>query len=1553
MDQSEEMDNMDAPPTGVAVIGMVGRFPGANDLDTFWRNIRDGVESITFFTDDQMAAAGADPELLKNASFVKARGVVDDIDQFDAGFFGYSNRDALLMDPQQRLFLQCSWEALEDAGYDPRTYRGLVGVYGGATASSYQSLLYANFDQLNADGLSVAIGNELPFLTTRVSYKLDLKGPSCPVQTACSTSLVAVHLACQGLLNAECDMALAGGVSLRLPQQAGYFYQEEGILSPDGHCRSFEAKANGTIFSNGAGIVVLKRLEDALADGDTVYAVIRGSAINNDGARRASFTAPGVGGQSQVIADALASAEIDPETITYLEGHGTATALGDSIEVQALTKAFATSKRGFCAIGSVKANIGHLDAAAGVAGLIKTVLAMQNRQLPPTAHFEKPNPDIQFESTPFYVNAKLREWTRMPGTPRRAGVSSFGFGGTNAHVVLEEAPELTPPGPSRPWQLLALSAEAPAVLEKATARLSDFLGSHSVNLADAAYTSKVGRRAMKHRRAVVCRTADDAARALEARDPKLVVSGSHDGPARPVVFLFPGQGAQYVNMGVELYQDEPAFREVVDRCAKDLTPHLGFDLREVLYPKGPVTEELSERLTQTSIAQPALFVVEYALARLLMAWGITPDALVGHSLGELVAACVSGVVREADALRLVALRGRLMHEMPTGVMLAVPLPEVRVRRMLGDGLWLAAVNHGSLCVVSGDESHIQALEARLQEEGVEGQRLKTSHAFHSGLMDAAVGPFVKAVSETQLSAPKIPYISNVTGTWIEAAQAQDPGYWGRQIREAVRFGTGVTELLKKEERLFVEVGPGNVLAALVRRQAPGKAAHIFPTLRQAREEGSAVATLLGALGRLWVNGATLDWAAFYAGETRRRVGLPPYPFDRQRFWVDPPAARPADGRKVRQRVEGRKADIGSWFYAPAWARAPIATAAAAGPDAAAHDTWLVLLDEYQLGDRLVARLERAGHDVIAVAAGEEFKRLGRGQYTIDPLSREDYQVLFKELSGSNRVPGVILHLFGVGPVSELEGAARNYGGDHERGFGTLLRLAQSLGESDFSSAVRLAVVSNDSLDVTGQEMLAPGKLTALGLCRVIPQEYPTVSCKYIDLAWNGFGPADVTDSNLDRLLHDAAGRSTDPVVAYRGGHRWVQTFTEIDLGQPPAEASRLRTNGVYVITGGLGDIGLQMAKYLLKAVNARVVLTGRSGIPRREDWKQYLERHGHHDATSQRILRVQELETLGGEVLVLKADAGDLDQTREAFATAEKAFGDINGVIHAAGLISGDAFQLISDVDAAACGRQFQPKIVGLCVLDEVIAGRALDFCVLVSSLSAVLGGLRYGAYAAANIFMDGFAYRRSRTSAFPWLTINWDNWMRSEDEARLAASGSTPSGFVLTPTEGVEAFRRLLASDFGVQAIVSTGDLQSRLDQWVNLEALKDSSQPEAVRSARMPRPNLQTDFVAPATELERSIAAIWEELLNVDRVGLNDNFFELGGDSFLGIQVISRLKRELGVKVTAVTLYEGPRVGLLAKIITSAGHEKAPAFDNSRLRGERRRERKMGASAAVAVET
>ena len=1537
----EEQNESLSPPGGIAVVGMVGRFPGARDLDAYWRIIRDGVETLSFFTDEQLTATGVDPQLVQHPSYVKARGIVDEADLFDASFFGYSHREALLMDPQQRLFLQLAWEALEAAGYDPKSYRGLVGVYGGSTASSYQPILYSNPDGLGgADGLSIALGNELPFLTTRVSYKLDLKGPSCPVQTACSTSLVAVHLACQGLLNAECDMALAGGVSLRLPQEAGYFYEEESILSPDGHCRSFDSAAAGTVFSNGAGIVVLKRVEDALADGDTIYAVIRGSAINNDGSRRASFTAPGVTGQSQVIADALASAEVDPDTISYIEAHGTATSLGDSIEIQALTKAFASKRRGYCAIGSVKANIGHLDTAAGVAGLIKTILALRHKQLPPTAHFQRANPDIHFEATPFYVNDRLREWKRPEDAPRRAGVSSFGFGGTNAHVVVEEAPFVEASGPSRSWQLLTLSAESLDVLDKSTSTLADHFSRRHADFADAAFTLKVGRRPFKHRRMAICRSAEEAARVLEARDPKMFFTALHDGPARRAVFMFPGQGSQYVNMGRELYEQEPVFTAVVDSAAAALQAHLGFDLRDVLYPAQP-SEELSARLTKTSVAQPALFVVEYATARLLMSWGIKPEACIGHSVGEFVAACLAGVMSEEDALKLVALRGRLMEQMPAGAMLAVPLPEARVSRLLGEGLWLAAVNHASLTVVSGDHAHIEQLEKKLQDEGVESQRLHTSHAFHSGMMDGAVAPFVAAVRQVALKAPDIPYISNVSGTWIQASEATDPVYWGRQIREAVRFSTGVAELLQKADRVYVEAGPGNTLGTLVRRQATAKTAQsVFSTLRHAREEGSDCASLLSAVGRLWASGVAVDWDAFYQNEERRRVALPPYPFDRQKYWPAPPApAKRGAAATRREKPEGRVSDIDAWFYAPTWRQEPLPLAIGRN-EVSRNDTWLVCLDQSGAGQRIVDRLSELGHDVVAVESSDRFRRIGPGRFAIEPTSRDDFGTVLRELSAGNRVPAVVLHMFSVGAVSGAESAARDYVGALNDGFVSLLALAQALNNADVTSPIRLAVVTNDAFEVTGHEIVSPGKSVALGLAKVIPQEYPTISCACIDLTWNG-SDLQLDQATLDRVVHDAAHASS-AVVAYRGGRRWVLGYSELPLGEVPAVPPRLRPKGVYLITGGLGDMGLNLAKYLVSAVQARVVLTGRTRLPDVSEWDRYVASTSPHDPIVQRILRLKELKTLGGDVMVVKADASEIGEMRAAFDAAERRFGPINGVIHAAGLVAGDAFRPISETDGDLYGRQFQPKITGLCVLDELLEERPVDFCVLISSLSSLLGGLRYAAYASANAFMDAFAFRRSRTSRFPWMTINWDNWMRTEDEARLSESKSVPSGFVMTPREGIDAFRRLLSADWGVQMVVSTGDLQARLDQWVEMKGLKDD---EPAAQAQHARPNLQTEYVAPRNDMEKAIAAIWQELLGVDRVGVNDNFFELGGDSFLGIQVISRLKRQLGVKVSAVTLYEGPRVALLAEIIGAGADQKTPAFDSSRQRGERRRGRKLGA--------
>ncbi|MEV0238297.1 beta-ketoacyl synthase N-terminal-like domain-containing protein, partial [Nonomuraea sp. NPDC050786] len=868
----------------IAVVGMAGRFPGARDLREFWRNLRAGRESVTVFTDEELLADGVSPELLERPDYVRAGAVLDDVDLFDARFFGYSAREAAIVDPQQRLFLECAWQALEDAGALPGERRESVGVFAASSLSTYllRNLLSHRPIDLSNHGFEMLIANDKDYLANRVSYKLGLDGPAMNIQTACSSSLVAVHVACQALLNNECDLALAGGATVRLPQRRGYLYQEGMILSPDGHCRPFDARAGGTIGGSGVGVVVLKRLADAVADGDHIEAVIKGSAVNNDGAHKVGYTAPGVEGQAKVIAAALGAAGVDPASVTAIEAHGTGTRLGDPIEIAALAKIF-TGPPGSVAISSVKANIGHLDSAAGVVSLIKAVLQLKHGELVAGVNFDEPNPEIDFARTPFQVNTALRPWTTTGG-PRRIGVSSFGFGGTNAHVVLEEAPEAVPQPSRRPVHVLPLSAMTTTALDKTGADLAAALREAGpAELPDIAYTLQTGRKPFARRRVLVARDLAEAAAALEDGDAGRVAGRT--APDTPkIAFLFPGQGSQYPGMTRELLDAEPVFRHHFDTCVRLFEPWL--DLRAMIFPDdGADPAVAAARLESTAVAQPALFAVEYALARTLMSWGITPDAMLGHSVGELVAACLAEVFPLAEAVRLVVARGRLMAERPPGAMLSVALPESRLRELLTSELSLAAVNGPDVCVASGPHDAIEALEKRLAEEDVAGRRLHTSHAFHSAMMDPILPLFAAEVSTVRAGEPRIPFLSNRTGDWITADQAADPEYWAGHIRDTVRYADGATRLAASGEYAFVEVGPGHTLATLTRMAV--RNATIVTTLPGAGEPGSAAESLMTAVGRIWLAGAEVDWAALHADRRPRRVSLPGYAFDRRRCWIEP------------------------------------------------------------------------------------------------------------------------------------------------------------------------------------------------------------------------------------------------------------------------------------------------------------------------------------------------------------------------------------------------------------------------------------------------------------------------------------------------------------------------------------------------------------------------------------------------------------------------------------------------------------------------------------------
>ena len=905
------VDEEPATPEAIAVIGMAGRFPGARNLDEFWRNIRDGVDCVRDLTEEQLLAAGISPEEIRSPNYVRAAAPIADVELFDAGFFGYAPREAEILDPQQRVFLETAWEALESAGYVSESYPGWIGLFAGMAFPTYflHNLLPNQELAASVGGFPLLLSNDRDYFSTRISYKLNLRGTSVNVQTACSTSLVAVHMACQSLLDYQCTMVLAGGIRVFAPQITGYPYSEGGIYSPDGRCRAFDADSKGALFSEGCGVVVLKRLSEAIADGDTIHAVIRGSATNNDGSNKVGYTAPSIDGQAEVIAMAQAAAGVDPESITYVETHGSGTPLGDPIEVSALTQAFraSTDRTRFCALGSLKASVGHMESAAGVGGLIKTVLALKNGEVPPSLHFKTPNPRIDFDGSPFYVNTRLKTWERNGG-PRRAGVSSFGMGGTNAHVIVEEAPERGPSGPSRSWQLLLLSAKTATALETSTDRLADWIESHpEAPLADVAFTLHEGRRTFPHRRTLVCRSREDAVEALRSRDPRRLLGSVQEPADRPVTFMFSGLGDHYVDMAIGLYQDEPAFREEIDRCADILE----MDLRGVIWPRGTdakqeegkldfkallrgqAPDEASQRLNRTRYTQPALFAVEYALAKLLEEWGIRPAALVGYSLGEYVAACISGVFSLEDALSLVARRAQLIDELEAGAMLAVPLPESEARQYMS----LAAVNGPNLSVLSGPVPAVDELEKRLTEQGIACRRLPTTHAFHSSMMEPIREQLVRMVQEIPRSAPQVPFLSNVTGTWITAAEATDPGYWGRHLCQAVRFGDALAELRKDPARVLLEVGPGTSLTTLALQEGE---AVTLPTLRPSYDRQADSAFLLGTVGRLWLAGVP---SALFAREVRHRLPLPTYPFERRRYWVDAPGQESVKAEEAPSQAE--------------------------------------------------------------------------------------------------------------------------------------------------------------------------------------------------------------------------------------------------------------------------------------------------------------------------------------------------------------------------------------------------------------------------------------------------------------------------------------------------------------------------------------------------------------------------------------------------------------------------------------------------------------------------
>jgi iturin family lipopeptide synthetase A len=1533
----------------IAVIGMAGRFPGANDIDGFWQNLQNGVESVTFFSDEELLEAGIDRSLVEHPNYVKAKRSVEGKEYFDSSFFGYLPDEARTLDPQVRVFHECVWEVLEDAGYNPAKYRGLIGLFAGAKANiNWEAYVIVSQGTTSVDSFTAAQLRNKDFLPTLISYKLNLTGPAVYVYTACSTSLVAVHLACRSLLMGECQLALAGGVTLSHSAISGYLYQEGMISSADGYCRAFDAHAGGTVGGDGAAVVALKRLKNAVADGDHISAVIKGSAINNDGDRKMGFTAPSVDGQAETLRAAFKMSRLEPRSIGYVETHGTGTALGDPIEIEALIQVFGKTREKYCALGALKTNIGHLDTAAGAAGFIKTVLALKHRQLPSTLHFRQPNPKIDFENSPFYVNTGLKKWEN-DRHPLRAGVSSFGIGGTNAHVILEEPPEPEPSSAGGEYQLLLLSAKGSSALDRLTGRFGDFLARNAdINLADAAYTLQVGRGEFSHRRMLVCRDIDEAVGILTNPESDRLKTYTVRVESRSIVFMFPGGGSQYVNMGRELYEKERVFRQEMDRCFEIYKAQVGVDLKKVLYPDTkdaapPESPPISpgEQINQIEYTHPLLFFFEYALARLLMRWGIRPEAMIGHSSGEYAAACLSGLFSLTDAVKLVSLRGKLMQQVPPGAMLSVSLSEEELVSLLPESreLSLAAVNAPSLCVVSGPCAAVAELEEQLKQEGVEHRRLHISHAAHSKMMEPILPEFAGVFNAITFNKPTIPYISNLTGRPAEFEEISSSHYWCRHLRETVRFADGLKHLLKNKNALFVEVGPGKALSTFVRRfEAEDGGRRVNHLIRHPQEQVSDLRYLLNRIGTLWLHGVSPDWHGFYGDERRRRLSLPTYPFEKIKYPLGMSAAQIVS--RINPGAAGvKRTEVADWFYVPSWKRSLLLPTDEEKSEE--RGTYLFFMDDCGLGSGLRHRVEEQGGTVAVVRRGTAFAETSAASFSVCPQSEADYVKLFRRLADTGCLPAKIVHMWNV-TNSGLKSAETL---DRQRvqeaqysGFYSLLNIAKAIGGQRLMTGIDIHVISDGLQDVNGSERLAPEKSTVLGAVKVIPQEYNHISCRSIDVDLAEGGGRN-RDRLLDQLYEELTHPTSDQVIGYRGPHRWVETFEPVKLAKADEIPAVLRAGGVYLITGGLGGMGLAFAEYLSSTVKPRLILTGRRRLPQKGEWQTWLGEADPQDNTSQIIHKLLGLEEMGAEILYLQADVADLQGMERGISEAEEQLGPINGIIHTAGVA--DYAGVIQQRSFGENEEVFAAKIYGLLTLEQLTRGRQLDFLFICSSLAGIIGLFGQVGYCAANLFQDAFARYQSRTAGNGTFvqSIGWDSWQ----EVGMAAAAAKrrqgqPGGKQaihtgMKPEEGVEVFRRALChlSRRLSYLAVSTRELTAMLTNGRQLEESDDSltDRPQ-VPEVAVDRPALTTTYVEPSTTTEEALARIWQGFFGISQIGINDDFFELGGDSLKAMTVAGIIHRELQVELLLADFFARPTIGHLAGLVDSSKTTEFARIEN-----------------------
>lgn len=1354
-----ETDNVDSGLGGndIAIVGMACRLPGAKNTQQYWENLTNSREALTKLTDDELRAAGVSERLIENPNYVKAGMFLKDMECFDAAFFGFNPQEARIMDPQHRHFLECAWETFEDAGYVPSDVDGAVGVFAGSGHNAYMPYnLLPNKEVMDQSGFFLVrhTGNDKDFLSTRASYLFDLKGPSVNVQTACSTSLVAVHMAAQSLLSGECDMALAGGVTIELPHQQGYLYKDGEILSKDGHCRPFEQSSGGTLFGSGVGCVLLKRLDDALADGDNIHGILKSSAINNDGATKVSYLAPSVDGQVAAIREAIDIGDIDPQTVGFIECHGTGTQMGDPIEVAALSQAYGqdNSNKQYCALGSVKSNIGHLDTAAGVAGMIKAILSLKHAQLVPTLHFDAPNPAIDFASSPFYVNDRLREWNSE--TPRRAAVSSLGVGGTNAHIILEEPPAAEGETESKHnIHLLTLSAKTEPALNSAAKRLSNHLKDNpDISLADVAYTLNLGRLECNHRLTVEASTVEEAIEQLSDLNALTKAKTKVEGEPS-LVFMLPGGGAQHSGMGAELYQSESVYRDAFDACMNCLPAEFSERVRSLVFAPEEERENATETLQTPTLTLTSLFATEYALAKQMMAWGAKPAAMIGHSMGENTAACLAGVMSLHDAMNLVYLRGQLFERAPEGGMLSIPLPLEEAKQYMSDSLDVAAVNSPELCVATGPKQELLALQQRLQEADIESTIVRIKVAAHSRMLDEILEDFRAYLKSIKLSVPSIPFTSNLTGDWISDEQAMDPNYWVDHLRNTVRFSDNVATVMRDEKRVFVEVGPGRTLTNLAMANLePGTVAR--SSMRHPNEDASDSLVVKRTLGALWSSGAKIDWADYWEDEYRFRVALPTYAFEKKKHWVD---VVEKSGEDLDEDLRKKK-DLSEWYAKLAWRQHDLC-----GKPQEEDAEYLVFAEGSELSTALIKKLSALQLSCSTVKLASSYEESGDNRFDLSPSDESGF---FKLASKTIDQSSKSLKVFYLWP---MQGANHDKSsgvstGIENRSFWGLFNLLKVLAETDRS--VELCVVADELYSLIG-ETISPEKSLALGPVLVASRELPHVSTRIIDPSLDGINVEKSAEKLIRELMYDADFSQ----IMYRGGRRWVRDIDQMRLEGRVQHDNWISKSSTVLISGGLGGIGLNMARLCSSKGAKKVILMSRRKFPEEASWTGLLNQLPEHDFLHYQLSVLKELKASSTEVSLISADVTDAQSMAAALTAAGVSVDEIDAVIHAAGLMD-DKLLLEKTEDEAR--RVLDAKVYGAKALDDLFAQTTLNHFIVFSSVASYLGLPGQIDYTAANAYLDAFAAERNKRCSGKTVAINWSAW---KDVGMAVSAGQKNSG--------------------------------------------------------------------------------------------------------------------------------------------------------------------------------